>query len=79
MVTGGWDGRKALKTTEISWDQGENWSEVKSAELKFARYGLRASTLNNRMFIFGLEIIEKIVMELNYDIQVGWRETRATT
>lgn len=78
-MTGGWDGRNALKTTEISWDQGVTWSVVKSAELKFARYGLRAATVNNRIFIFGLNIIEKLVLKLNYDIQVGRRETRPTT
>ena len=52
-MTGGWDGTAPLKSTEVSDDQGYTWFTIPSATLPTERYGLKAATLNNRIFLFG--------------------------
>ena len=54
LVTGGWDsteyGGVRLDSTEMMVDFN-SWTAA--ANLPFARYGLRAASLNNKVFLFG--------------------------
>ena len=53
LVTGGYGIGGGLSSTEISEDQGVLWRIVESAALPSARWGIRAATYNNRLFVFG--------------------------
>lgn len=63
LVTGG----KETASTEISLDLGSTWSIVPSAALPFRAWGLRAISVDNRVFVFGNQRIStfNILTSLN--------------
>ena len=56
LVTGGW-GNRDLRSTEVYRPSTGKWREVPGGALPWPRYGVRVVTLNNRVLLFGEEII----------------------
>ena len=54
MVAGGFDGRRNLRSTEILIDGASAWNVV--GELPKARNGLRATNVNDIVYVLGKDI-----------------------
>ena len=58
LVTGGWDSdREYLASTEVYRPSTGEWREVPGGVLPRPMDGISLVTLNNRVFLFGEEII----------------------
>ena len=53
IVSGGYDGRNLLASTEIYLQAIGSWITLTSAELPFPRQGLRGVSLNNMFYLTG--------------------------
>ena len=51
-MTGGWDGDNFLDSTEVL-RPGSDWQEITSARLPRPLAGVRVSTVDNRVLLFG--------------------------
>ena len=52
LVTGGYDGGNYLDTTELL-RPGSEWQVISSARLSRPMYGVRVTTVDNRVILFG--------------------------
>merc|ERR1712098_710534 len=55
LVTGGWVSGISSSSTEIMYEQSQNWLTLESANLPSRRTGPRAISLNNDIFVTGNE------------------------
>ena len=55
MVAGGFDGFANLRSTEILIERDSAWDKEKVGELPRARNGLRATNVNNIIYVLGME------------------------
>jgi len=74
LVTGGWDDEgNALDSTELL-RPGSYWQEITSARLPRPLQGVRLSTVDNRVLLFGGQNDEDIYSEDILEYKDGWKK-----